>query len=55
MNQVAAAGGAQPGYAAAPQAAAPEQGDPNNHLQLMDPKILQALVARFQPQSMGTM
>lgn len=43
MNQVAAGGGAQPGYAA-PQPALPTV---NNHMQLLDPKILQALIAHF--------
>lgn len=42
MNMIAAGGGAQGGYAPAPELPAV-----NNHMQLMDPKILQALVAHF--------
>lgn len=47
MNQIAQAGGAQAGYAAPPQAELPAI---NNHMQMMDPKILQALVQYFQGQ-----
>lgn len=47
MNQIAAAGGAQEGYAA------PELPAVNNHMQLMDPKILQALVQYFRPSARG--
>jgi hypothetical protein len=45
MNQIASAGGAAPGYAA-PQA---PQGQelPNNHLQMLDPNVLRALIQRF--------
>ncbi len=51
MNQIATAGGAQPGYAAPAQPAQPAapQGDPNNHMQLLDPDVLQGLIARFRP------
>lgn len=47
MNMIAAGGGATAGYdgSAAPQ--------PNNYLQLLDPSVLQALVARFRPASTG--
>ena len=43
MNMIAQGGGAQGGYAA------PELQQPavNNHLQLLDPKVLQALVQYF--------
>ena len=41
MNQIASAGGAQEGYAA------PELPAVNNHMQLLDPKVLQALVQYF--------
>ncbi len=45
MNQIAQAGGAQGGYAAPPQVQqAPAV---NNHMQLLDPNILQALVRHF--------
>ncbi len=40
-NQIAEAGGAQGGYTA------PELPAVNNHMQLLDPKILQALVRHF--------
>lgn len=43
MNQIASAGGAAPGYAA-PQA---PQELPNNHLQMLDPNVLRALIQRF--------
>lgn len=43
MNMIAQGGGAQGGYAA-PELPAPAV---NNHMQLMDPKILQALVQYF--------
>lgn len=50
-NQIAAAGGAQPGYAgAAPgQQAPPQEGMPNNHLQMLDGDVLRAILARFRP------
>lgn len=41
-NQIAAAGGAQPGYAA------PEP-QVNNHLQTLDPEVLRALIQHFRP------
>jgi hypothetical protein len=46
MNGIAQAGGAAPGYAAdpsAPPAAAPV----DNHLQLLDPNIIQQLIQKF--------
>jgi hypothetical protein len=43
MNQIATAGGAQPGYAA------PQQAMPNNHFQMLDQDVLRALVERFRP------
>lgn len=45
-NQIAAAGGAQPGYAA------PEP-QVNNHLQALDPEVLRALIQHFRPTTMG--
>jgi len=42
MNMIAQGGGAQAGYQPAPELPAV-----NNHLQLMDPKILQALTQYF--------
>lgn len=42
MNMIAEGGGAPSGYAAAPQTPAV-----NNHMQLLDPRILQALVQHF--------
>lgn len=47
MNMIAAGGGAQGGYAAPEQPALPAV---NNHMQLLDPKILQALIAHFRGQ-----
>lgn len=47
MNKIAAAGGAQTGYAA-PEA--PQLPAVNNHMQLLDPKILQELVRYFSGQ-----
>lgn len=44
MNMIAQGGGAQGGYAAPEQAPLPAV---NNHMQLLDPKILQALVQHF--------
>lgn len=49
MNLIAAGGGAQPGYAP-PE---PSQDVTANHLQLLDPSVLQALVQRFRPASTG--
>lgn len=49
-NQIAAAGGAQPGYAPPPAAM---QGDPNNHLQLLDPQVLHALIQKFSNPTRG--
>lgn len=43
MNQIAAAGGATPGYAGA----APEAAAPANHMQLLDNAVLQKLIAQF--------
>lgn len=40
MNMIAQGGGAQGGYAAPPPAV-------NNHMQLLDPKVLQALIQHF--------
>lgn len=48
MNQIAQAGGAQGGYAAPPQTQMPAV---NNHMQLLDPKILQELVRHFSGNS----
>lgn len=42
MNGIAQAGGAAPGYAA------PEPAPVNNHLQLADPNILQAILQQFR-------
>lgn len=56
MNQIAAAGGAQPGYQAPPVGGVqpgPMQPDPNNHLQLLDDDVLQGLIARFRPSARG--
>ncbi len=55
MNQIAAAGGATPGYAP-PAVGGPQTGPmpaPNNHLQLLDDDVLQSLVARFRPNGRG--
>jgi len=41
MNQVASAGGAHPGYAARQQLP--------NHLQMLNPEALQAIIQRFRP------
>jgi len=43
MNQIAQGGGAQGGYAAPQLPDAPVQ----NHLQLLDPAVIQALIQRF--------
>lgn len=42
MNGIASVGGASPGYAG-------QQGDPglNNHLQMLDPEVLRAILAKF--------
>lgn len=56
MNMIAAGGGAQPGYARPAGYAQPEaapQGEVTNHLQLLDPDVLKALVARFRPSATG--
>lgn len=42
MNGIAAAGGAQGGYQGVPELPAV-----NNHMQLLDPKVLQALIQHF--------
>jgi hypothetical protein len=42
MNGIAAGGGASPGYAD------PGLPDVNNHMQLLDPAILQAIIQHFQ-------
>jgi hypothetical protein len=42
MNQIAAAGGAQPGYAA-------QQQPVNNHLQMLDQDMLREILQRFRP------
>jgi hypothetical protein len=47
-NGIAAGGGAESGYdgsAAAPQI--------DNHLQMLDPNVLQSIIARFRPQAQG--
>lgn len=47
-NGIAAGGGASAGYdgsAAAPQI--------DNHLQMLDPNILQSIIARFRPTTQG--
>lgn len=45
-NQIAAAGGAQPGYQAAPEA---PQAAPVNYLQMLDPAALQSIIQQFGP------
>lgn len=49
MNQIAAAGGAQPGYSEIPGPTGPEVPRPANHLQLLDNDVLQSLLKQFQP------
>ncbi len=49
MNQIAQGGGAAPSYAA-PELPAPAV---NNHMQLLDPRILQALVQHFSGGGQG--
>lgn len=44
-NPIAAAGGAGQGYEAPPEL--PAYQPPRNHMQLLDPKILQALIQQF--------
>lgn len=50
MNMIAQGGGAQAGYAA-PEA--PQLPAVNNHMQLLDPKILQELVRYFSGNNAG--
>lgn len=61
-NQVAAAGGAQPGYQPPPSYQPPADKsvttgtmppDPNNHLQLLDPQVLHALIQKFSNPTRG--
>ncbi len=58
-NQIAQAGGAEAGYAPPPVGMAkhPSTGDmpadPNNHLQLLDPAVLHALVQKFSSPARG--
>lgn len=47
MNGIASAGGAAPGYASQ------QAPDVNNHLQLLDPAVLKAIIAKFAPPQMG--
>jgi hypothetical protein len=47
-NQIASAGGAQPGYAPPPQ-----MPTVNNHMQLLNPEILQQLMRHFSGNSAG--
>jgi hypothetical protein len=50
MNQIATAGGAQPGYAAqANPTTAQPAAPPPNHLQMLDPSVLQSLIQQFRP------
>lgn len=49
-NGIAAAGGASPGYAAPQQTAPPEIA---NHMQLLDPATLQAVLQHFRPAARG--
>lgn len=46
-NIAAAGGGADAGYAA-PELSAPDVA-PANHLQMLDPGVLQSIIARFRP------
>lgn len=48
MNGIAAAGGAAPGYGA-PAHPAQQQagGEPNNYMQLLDPNVMRAIIAKF--------
>lgn len=47
MNGIASAGGATPGYASQ------QAPDVNNHLQLLDPDVLKAIIAKFGPTPIG--
>lgn len=46
MNGIAAAGGAAPGYATDPSTQ-PSAAPVDNHMQLLDPNIIQQLIQRF--------
>lgn len=50
MNGIAAAGGAAAGYGTPQQPAAPQQAPGvDNHLQMLDPAVLQSIIQQFGP------